>query len=348
MTRQLAVPIADLFKAYLSIKSISQKRQPLDLDLPERKIYLSDEGDVLSVAYKERLEAHKLVEEFMVMANVCAAETLEVKNSECLYRVHDEPSLEKLDALRSVANAAALPLVKAQRLKTSHLNRLLRSAKGSNDAEVINMTVLRTMQQAYYSPVNLGHYGLDIRQYTHFTSPIRRYADLVVHRALIGAHGWGDDGLCITDKDRLKEIGEWISKTERRSLLAERDTTDRYLAAYLSERQGDIFEGHVAGIAKFALFVKLLETGGDGIIPLGRLDREYWIYDDRSNTLTGKESGRLIAIGMPCKVTVVEANRTTGGLTLDMIELDGKPLLKAAIGKKTTRNKRRSIVKRKK
>ena len=278
-------------------------------------------------------EAYKLVEEFMVTANVCAAETLEAKKQPLLYRVHEGPTPEKLDVLREVAEVAGLQLPKGQVLRTADLNKLLDAAAGTEDVEVINMTVLRSMKQAYYSPDNLGHFGLNLKRYAHFTSPIRRYADLIVHRALISAHGWGDDGLKPGDIEHLVQTGEWISETERRSMLAERDTTDRYLAAFLSERVGAEFEGRVSGIAKFGLFVKLLETGADGIIPLGQLGREFWRYNERDGTLKGEDSGRLIAIGMPCKVSLVDATAVTGGLTLEMLELNGKTMPKGSSGR---------------
>ncbi|GHA59532.1 ribonuclease R [Amylibacter ulvae] len=346
-TKPLAGPIADLFAAYASATKARNKRQPLNLDLPERKIVLSDEGVVLSVDFRARFDAHKLVEEFMVTANVCAAETLESKRTELLYRVHEEPSPEKLDALREVADAAGMTLAKGQVLKTQHINKLLEAAKDSEDAEVINMSVLRSMTQAYYAPVNFGHFGLNLKRYAHFTSPIRRYADLIVHRALVTAHGFGDDGLRPEDIEQLKETGEWISQTERRSMLAERDTTDRYLAAFLAERVGNEFEGRVSGIAKFGLFVKLNETGADGIIPLANLGREYWRYIERDGSLKGEDSGRIIQVGMPCKVSLVDATAVTGGLTLEMLELDGKPMPKGSSRARSKGGARRNLVKAK-
>lgn len=327
-TQPLAGPIADLFAAYASAVKARNERQPLNLDLPERKIVLSDEGVVTSVDFRARFDAHKLVEEFMVMANVCAAETLESQRRDLMYRVHEEPSPEKLDALRETADAAGLQLAKGQVLKTAHINKLLKAAEDTEDAEIINMSVLRSMTQAYYAPKNLGHFGLNLQRYAHFTSPIRRYADLIVHRALISGHGWGDDGLSADEAAQLVETGEWISTTERRSMLAERDTTDRYLAAFLQDRVGAEFAGRVSGIAKFGLFVKLDETGADGIIPISHLGNEYWVYNDRDRTLRGDQSGRIIAMGMAAKVSLVDATAITGGLTLELLELDGKPMPK--------------------
>jgi ribonuclease R len=345
-TKLLAGPIADLFAAYASATKARNERQPLNLDLPERKIILSDEGQVTSVAFRDRFDAHKLVEEFMVMANVCAAETLEQKQRPFLYRVHEEPSPEKLEALRETADSVGLQLAKGQVLKTMHLNKLLNAAAGTEDAEVINMTVLRSMTQAYYGTQNMGHFGLNLRRYAHFTSPIRRYADLIVHRALIQAYGWDDDGILPEDVDQMQETGEWISQTERRSMLAERDTTDRYLAAFLSERVGNEFSGRVSGIARFGLFVKLDESGADGMIPLSSLGREYWVYNDEMKSLTGERSGRVISVGMPATVRLAEATPLTGGLLLELLEVGGKSMPKSDSGKRSRiKHKGRKIVK---
>lgn len=339
MTAPLKTPLQNLYSAFQALLKSRAFRQPLNLDLPERQIVLSSEGKVLSVDFKERLDAHKLVEEFMVLANVCAAETLEAKGSSLLYRVHEEPSPEKLDALREVAAAAGLQFAKGQVLKTSHLNKLLDGAADTEDSELVNMSVLRSMTQAYYSPKNFGHFGLNLKRYAHFTSPIRRYADLIVHRALIAAHHWGDDGLQPDETERLFEIGEWISQTERRSMLAERDTNDRYLAAYLSERVGTSFSGRISGIAKFGVFVKLDDTGADGIVPLSQLGNEYWRFSEQDKTLRGEKSGRLIALGMPVKTNLVDATAVTGGLTLEITELNGKPMPKGGAKRRSKSRK---------
>ncbi len=324
----MADGITPLWAACFASRKATNNRQPLHLDLPERKIILSDEGKVLSVAFRERFDAHKLVEEFMVLANVCAAETLEAKRKPLLYRVHEPPKPEKLEALRETVASVGLTLAKGQVLKTAQLNRLLDQAAGTEHSETISMTVLRSMTQAYYSRENFSHFGLNLKRYAHFTSPIRRYSDLIVHRALIAAHGWGDDGLTVEEIDNLDATAEHISQTERRSMLAERDTTDRYLAAYLNDRVGNEFTGKVSGIARFGLFVSLDETGADGLIPLSHLGREYWIYDADTNTLKGEKSKRVIAIGMPALVRLAEAAPITGGLMFELLELDGKPMPK--------------------
>jgi ribonuclease R len=322
--------IAPLYAAYAALKDARSRRQPLELDLPERRIELDDDGNVASVKFKDRLVAHKLIEEFMVLANVAAAETLIAKRRPLLFRVHEEPSREKLDALRETAIASGFPLAKGQVLQTRHLNALLNAAAGSEFAELINLSTLRSMQQAYYNAENFGHFGLALKSYAHFTSPIRRYADLIVHRALISAHGWGKDGLSDLEIEQLDETAVLISDTERRSMTAERDTTDRYLAAYLSERVGSEFSGRISGIARFGAFVKLDETGADGLLPMRALGQEYFHHDVESQTLVGSQSGMVIALGQRVVVKLSEAVPITGGLTLELVSIDGQAVSHAA------------------
>ncbi len=342
--------IRPLYAAFDALERAREKRQPLDLDLPERRIELSDAGEVTSVNFKDRLDAHRLIEAFMVLANVAAAKALEKKKTPLLYRVHEEPAPTKLDALREVAQAAGFGLAKGQVLSTRQLNTLLAQARESEDAELISLATLRSMTQAYYSPENFGHFGLALRSYAHFTSPIRRYSDLIVHRALISAYGWGDDGLTEADIGTLEETAAQISETERRSMSAERDTTDRYLAAFLADRVGADFAGRISGIARFGVFVKLEETGADGLIPMRALGGEYFHYDRDAQTLMGADSGRVISMGLPVTVRLAEATPVTGGLILDLLSLDGKSMGNSPrrgrkpprrSGRKVTRTRRR-------
>ena len=320
-----------LYAAYEVAKGGRAIRQPLDLDLPERKIILSEAGEVTSVAFKERFDAHRLIEEFMILANVAAAEELIRLKTPLLYRVHEEPSPEKLEMLREVAEASGFSLAKGQVLQTSHLNRLLAAAEGSEFDELINISTLRSMTQAYYHPQNFGHFGLALRNYAHFTSPIRRYSDLIVHRALITGHHWGDDGLSAFDTENLEETGKLISDSERRSMAAERDTTDRYLAAYLADRVGSEFAGRISGVQRFGLFVKLEETGADGLIPIRSVGREFFHYDQDSQTLTGADTGMTIGLGQKVTVRLAEAIPVTGGLMLELLTIEDRALPRGTV-----------------
>ncbi|WP_207102914.1 ribonuclease R [Paracoccus shandongensis] len=318
--------IRPLWHAYGLLKEARARRQPLDLDLPERRIELTPDGRVKSVNFRDRFDAHRLIEEFMVLANVAAAEELTRRQRPLLFRVHEEPSLAKIDALREVAQASGFTLAKGQVLHTSHLNRLLAQSEGTDFDELINISTLRSMTQAYYHPENFGHFGLALKSYAHFTSPIRRYSDLIVHRALITGHGWGKDGLSPQDMERLSETATHISETERRSMAAERDTTDRYLAAFLSERVGTEMTGRISGVQKFGAFVKLDETGADGLLPIRAIGNEYFHFDPDASMLIGSDTGLEIGLGQRVTVRLAEAIPMTGGLTLDLLELDGQPL----------------------
>ncbi|WP_103332280.1 ribonuclease R [Pseudotabrizicola formosa] len=319
-----------LYAAYAATKHARALRQPLDLDLPERKIELSDTGEVKAVTFKDRFDAHRLIEEFMILANVSAAEELVRLKQPLLFRVHEEPTPEKLDSLREVAEASGFVLAKGQVLQTRHLNTLLAAAQGTEFDELLNISTLRSMTQAYYFPQNFGHFGLALKNYAHFTSPIRRYSDLIVHRALIAGHRWGKDGLSAQDVETLEETAKLISDSERRSMAAERDTTDRYLAAYLADRVGAEFTGRISGVQRFGLFVKLDETGADGLIPIRSIGREFYHYDQDSQTLTGADSGMTIGIGQRVTVRLAEATPVTGGITLDLLNIEGGTLPKAA------------------
>ncbi len=325
--------IRPLFSAYRAAAAARDRRQPLDLDLPERRVELDDAGKVAAIRIRERLEAHRLIEEFMILANVCAAETLEAKRRPLLYRVHEEPNPEKLEALREIVGSIGLTLAKGQVLATRHLNDLLHKARESDSAELVNMAVLRAQTQAYYAPENYGHFGLHLRRYAHFTSPIRRYADLVVHRALIAALRLGEGGQTPEEAERLDETAEHISMTERRSMEAERDTVDRYVAAFLADRTGAEFRGRISGVARFGVFVKLDETGADGLVPVSSLGREYFRHDPERQTLRGEESGMVLGLGQVAKVRLVEAAPVSGGLIFELIAAEGGPLRRSGPGR---------------
>jgi len=321
---EVTTPLLDavlrpLWGAYASLVLSRTERAPLDLDLPERKILLDDQGRVRTVVTPPRLDAHRLIEEFMIAANVSAAETLEAKRSPLIYRVHDAPSKEKLSSLGEFLATIGLKLPKSGTLKPAHFNRILADTRATPIAELVGEVVLRSQAQAEYSDDNLGHFGLNLRRYAHFTSPIRRYADLIVHRALVRALGFGNDGLTDAEMEQLERIAQAISDTERRAMAAERETADRLIAAYLADRIGARFQARVSGLVRTGLFVRLVETGADGFVPASSIGREYFYHDEARHALVGEDTGLAYHLVDPVEVRLVEAIPTAGALRFEML-----------------------------
>jgi ribonuclease R len=321
VTGPLLQPVLEpLYAAYECMTKARNERSPLDLDLPERKILLKHDGTVDRVIMPERLEAHRLIEEFMIQANVAAAETLEKARVPLVYRVHDEPSLEKVNALREFLQTLDINFAKAGALRPEAFNRVLKLVKGREAEPLVNEVVLRTQAQAEYSAENYGHFGLNLRRYAHFTSPIRRYADLIVHRGLIRALKLGPDGLAPdADVSVLAEIAAAISATERRAMLAERETADRLIAHFLADRIGATFDGRISGVTRAGLFVKLHETGADGFVPARTIGDEYFRYDERAHAMVGKHSGETYRLGDTVAVKLVEAAPVAGALRFELL-----------------------------
>jgi len=308
-----------LWAAYATMKIGRDARSPLEIEAAERRVIISPEGKVVSIRVRESLEAHKLIEEMMIQANVCAAETLEQRGSPLIYRIHDTPSMEKVQNLADFLGTIGLPWSKGEAVRTDRFNRLLRETREGPHAEIVNEVVLRTQMQAQYNPDNIGHFGLNLLRYAHFTSPIRRYADLIVHRALIRALKLGDDGLRDEEIPKLADTASAITQAERRAMAAERDATDRYVAAYLAERQGAEFEGRITGVTRFGLFVRLKDTGADGLVPVSSLGGEYFVHDDRAHALVGERTGARWTLGKLVQVRLQEATPITGGLIFEML-----------------------------
>ncbi len=324
-TEALVRPIlAPLFAAYETLVQARNERQPLDLDLPERKILLKADGTVDHVIHPERLEAHRLIEEFMILANVAAAETLEKARCPLIYRVHDEPDPEKVHALREFLATLDIRFAKSGALRPAAFNRVLAQVKTRDAEQLVNEIVLRTQAQAEYAAENYGHFGLNLRRYAHFTSPIRRYADLIVHRGLIRALKLGDDGLPeALDTKALSEIAAQISASERRAMLAERETGDRLIAHFLAERIGARFDGRISGVTRAGLFVKLHETGADGFVPARTIGNEYFRYDEKGHAMVGSRSGESYRLGDSVAVRLVEAAPVAGALRFELLS-DGR------------------------
>ena len=320
----LADVLRPLWAAYAVLKDARDRRQPLDLDLPERKILLKADGTVDRVVSPPRLDAHRLIEEFMILANVAAAETLEDKRQMLVYRAHDQPTLEKLNALSEFLASLGIKLAKGQIVTPGQFNGILARVRGTEHEHLVNEVVLRSQAQAEYVAENYGHFGLHLRRYAHFTSPIRRYADLIVHRALIRALHFGDDGLPNMERAALGDIAQRISGAERRAMLAERETTERLIATHLADRVGATFDARISGVTRAGLFVRLAETGADGFVPIATLGgAEFFRHEESLRALVGARSGRNYRLGDVVEVRLAEAAPFAGALRFEMIS-DGR------------------------
>jgi ribonuclease R len=309
-----------LYAAYRAVKKARDARGPLDLDLPERKILLNADGTLDRVIMPERLDAHRLIEEFMILANVAAAETLERASVPLIYRVHDEPSLEKVEGLRDLLRTLDMSFPKGAVLRPALFNSVLQQVKDTETETLVNEVVLRSQAQAEYSAENYGHFGLALRRYAHFTSPIRRYADLIVHRALIRALKSGDGALPeAMDIKSLNEISARISAAERRAMAAERETNDRLIAHHMADRVGATFDGRIGGVTRAGLFVKLDETGADGFIPARTIGDDYFQYHEDRHAMIGRSSGETYRLGDTVTVKLVEAIPVAGALRFELV-----------------------------
>lgn len=321
----LETVLKPLWQAYAVLRRGREAREPLELDLPERKILLKPDGTVDRVIVPERLDAHKLIEEFMIQANVAAAETLEAKRQRLVYRIHDGPSLAKQESLREFLTTLGLSLARGAQLRPAQFNAILERVRGADNEALVNEVVLRSQSQAEYAPENIGHFGLNLRRYAHFTSPIRRYSDLIVHRALIAALGLGPDGLTRGEEERLDETSALISASERRAMAAERDTVDRLIAGYLSEKIAETFDARISGVTKAGLFVQLPVYGADGFVPVSSLGGDYYIYDETARALYGERTGKGFQLADRVEVRLVEVAPLAGAMRFEMLT-DPKPL----------------------
>jgi len=312
-----------LWACWKALYAAREKRAPLDLDLPERKISLDEKGRILSVAPRERLDAHKLIEDYMIAANVAAAKALEAKKAPVMYRVHEPPAREKLVALKEYLKTFGVEFALGQVIRPDTFNHVIRRIGDSDFKPQVMEQILRTQTQAYYAPMNQGHFGLALGSYGHFTSPIRRYSDLVVHRALVGAYGLGDGALSGDEAATMERTGEHISLLERRAMEAERDTMDRYVAAYLSEKVGELLDVRITGVQNFGFFATVEGLGGDGLVPVRDLGGEYFRYDEATHSLTGEDSETVYSSGMRLKLRLAEANPVNGALRFELPEGKG-------------------------
>jgi ribonuclease R len=311
--------MAALHGAFRALLTAREARGTLDLELPERRVLLDEAGRVAAVVPRARLDAHKLIEEFMVAANVCAAEELERRRQPCMYRVHDQPSAEKLEGLRQFLGTFGISLPPAGQVQPRSFSHALDIVRGRPEERLVNEAVLRGQAQAAYDPENIGHFGLALPRYAHFTSPIRRYADLLVHRALVSGLRLGPDGLGETEAERFPDTAEHITRTERRAAAAERDAVDRYLAAHMAHQVGNSFDARVSGVTRFGLFVTLESNGASGIVPLGSLPDDRWTEDEAGRALVGRRTGLRFTLGQAVEARLAQADPRTGSLMFHLL-----------------------------
>ncbi len=326
--------LQNLWACWRALTRARNDRDPLALDMPERRVVLDEQGRITEIALRESLDAHRVVEDFMISANVAAAKALESKASPVVYRIHEPPSREKLMTLKDYLSTFDMKLALGQVITPGLFNRMLKDVSDDTEKALIMEAVLRSQTQAYYGPRNAGHFGLALGSYAHFTSPIRRYADLLVHRALVDAFGLeqpapkGDlkptSGLSDRDRDDLGKVSEAISMAERRAMAAERDTIDRYVAAWLSVRVGEVFECRITGVLKFGFFATIIGLGGDGLVPVSTLGDERFHYDEKAQVLAGEQSGTTYAVGDRLRLRLAEANALTGALKFELEEGGGR------------------------
>lgn len=337
--------ISNLYQACHLLECARRNRGVLELDLPERQVILAEDGTVRDISIRPRLQSHRLIEEFMITANVAAAEALEKHRQPCMYRIHDQPGMEKMEALREFLHSMDLPAPKRGSVRADNFNHILNKVRDTPQADMVNIAILRSQAQAAYHPENIGHFGLNLRRYSHFTSPIRRYSDLLVHRALIRGFGLGDGGLDDTHRD-FAEMGAHLSYTERRAATAERDAIDRFTAGFIAGRLGEAFAGRVTGVTRFGLFVELEQSGADGLVPVSSLPDDYYHHDEKHYCLRGENSGRKYTIGQKVGVVLREAEPVTGGVILSLTDADtksrnGRQTARQSAGGKSSRKRYR-------
>ena len=324
--------LANLWDAWRALAAARHARDPLELELPERRVVLNEKGQIAEIAIRERLDAHRVVEDFMIAANVAAAKALEAKTAPVVYRIHEPPSREKLIALRDYLATMGKKLALGQVVTPGLFNRMLKDISDEAEKALVMEAVLRSQTQAYYGPANAGHFGLSLGSYAHFTSPIRRYSDLLVHRALVDAYKLeqaappgsipATSGLSDRDRASLQQVSDAISQTERRAMEAERDTIDRYVAAWLSGRVGEVFDTRITGVQAFGFFATIVGLGGDGLVPISTLGGEYFRHDEAAQALVGSDSGTTFASGDRLKLKLAEANPLTGALKFVLPDAD--------------------------
>lgn len=310
--------IRPLYGAYALLQKAREYRGTLDLELPEKQVIWNESGHIEDIHPRPRLDSHRLIEEFMILANVAAAQQLEALHAPCIYRIHDEPDPKKIFMFREVIEGLGFSFPKSQAITPRSFLHLLKAAHGTPQQALVSQLTLRTQAQALYHPKNIGHFGLSLKKYSHFTSPIRRYADIVVHRSLIQALKLGEDGLP-PDTD-LGAIGEQVSFTERRAATAERAALERYISVYMKDKIGQTFKGRINGVASFGFFVTLEDSGADGLVPINNLPYDFYHYEERKHRLVGRSTRQVFTLGDSVSVILREVDTLTGSLSFSLLK----------------------------
>ena len=314
--------IESLYEVYLILQKLREQRGALNLDLPEKKILFDDKNWPTEVKKVYGLKSNKIIEELMILANVCAAEEIQKYNSESIYRIHEPPSPEKY---KSLIDLIGKPLANNLIGKIPHpslMNKILEQTKETPDYEMINQSILRSQSQAKYNNINKSHFGLALKNYVHFTSPIRRYADLLIHRQIIeiiNTKPKKKNDTNLKQKNNLDLICEHISSTERKAIVAERKTIDRLIALIYQERINEIIECVILSVHKFGIFVSIDEGIADALMPVRELPYDWYKYNEKKQSLTGESNGLIFNVGMKLKAKITEVDSSTGSI---LVKLD--------------------------
>ena len=293
-----------LYGLYKTLRISRQKRGVMDFDRIETQILFNDKGKIDNIVAHQRNDAHKLIEECMLMANQSTAKFLGKHKEDFLYRIHPKPTSEKIEVTRKFLSAVGLTLEGGNEPESRDFAKVLKNAKGRDDENIIKTVVLRTMKQAVYTPSNEGHFGLAFEDYTHFTSPIRRYPDLLVHRAIKRVL----NNQPRSPSNKMSEIGSHLSMTERRADDATRDVEQWLKCEYMRDKVGQEFSGVISGVAGFGLFVELSEIFVEGMVSVRDLKDDYYVYDDIHHQLTGERGGKIFRLGDVIKVKVASVS----------------------------------------
>lgn len=318
--------IQPLYEAYFALNKARKKRGTLEIEPTEVSVKVDSDGHILSIAKAEHFTSHEIVEEFMIAANVAAAKRLQQTKLPVMFRIHEKPLEEKLKDIEPLLHNLHMKLPDYPALCPQHFNNILAECRKHNLSAGINDLILRLQCQAKYSPENIGHFGLALNDYAHFTSPIRRYADLLIHRALIKACEMPDGGELEKNADikLFKEIGEHLCATERAAAQAERDTVARYLSSYLEPSVGLDFDVKISGLTTAGIFVCVENLGADGLIPMRTLPADNYQLSSGNSEMVGAANGRRFLMGDMLKARLIEASSLTGALAFKLVdEQDG-------------------------